>query len=86
MEDNSESGTRLQDSQVKKYESAYKLLSSQSRQERIEGILYHPSDCTATRVDIVADQLWRGGLLLKVVKVGKERYLHKQMRIPRIDK
>ncbi len=65
-----------------KYRSAYKLLSSQSRQERIEGILYHPPECTATRVDIVAYQLWRGGLLLKVVKVGKERYLHKEMRIP----
>ena len=56
--DGSESGTRFRDSQMEKYESAYKLLSSQSRRGRIEGILYHPSECTATRVDIMADQLW----------------------------
>lgn len=58
VKDSSESGTRFRDSQMEKYESAYKLLSSQSRRGRIEGILYHPSECTATRVDIVADQLW----------------------------
>lgn len=42
---------------MEKYESAYKLLSSQSRQERIEGIMNHSEECTATRVDIVADRL-----------------------------
>ena len=43
---------------MEKYETAYKLLSSQSRQERIEGVSCHSVECTATRVDIVADHLW----------------------------
>lgn len=40
------------------YERAYKLLSSQNRRERIEGVLDCVAECTATRVDIVADELW----------------------------
>ena len=40
------------------YEKAYKLLSSQNRRERIEGIFNCVAECTATRVDIVADELW----------------------------
>ena len=40
------------------YEKAYKLLSSQNRRERIDGVLSCPAECTATRVDIVADELW----------------------------
>ena len=58
MEDSPESGTCFQDSQMEAYEKAYKLLSSQNRRERIEEALSCPAECTATRVDIVADELW----------------------------
>ena len=53
VEGNFELGTSFRDSQMVKYESAYKLLTSQSLQERIEGTVYCPSELTATRVDIV---------------------------------
>ena len=49
---------------MEKYESTYKLLSSQSRRERIEGVMYHPAECTATRMDIdsgsIADLMGTG--------------------------
>ena len=49
---------------------APKLLCIQSRQNRIEGIVYHLTEGRATMVDIVENRLWYKGLAVGALVCG----------------